>query len=163
MLGIRRQDTGPCLERALHEEIAGANQAFLVGQRDGGAAIDRRERGLQSGRAADGGHDPVGRAGRSFHPMDRGWARFAGSVPTGLGRQHVKGISDRFGELITRAEHVWTTNYMDDASTFGTPNGQRVEVRALTLTEYNEAGALTSARVCLGIREVPVSDLVQIG
>ena len=61
MLGIRRQDAGPRLRRALHEEIAGADQAFLVRQRDRGAAIDRRERGLQSGRAADGGHHPVRR------------------------------------------------------------------------------------------------------
>ena len=40
VFGIRRQDAGPGLRRALHEEIAGANQTFLVGERD----ASRRDR-----------------------------------------------------------------------------------------------------------------------
>ena len=50
VLGIGRQDAGAGLGRALHEEIAGTDQAFLVGERDGGAAIDGRERRLQTRR-----------------------------------------------------------------------------------------------------------------
>ena len=41
VFGIRRQDAGAGFRRALHEEIAGANQAFLVGERDRRAAVDR--------------------------------------------------------------------------------------------------------------------------
>ena len=75
MFGIRRQDAGPGLRRALHEEIAGANKAFLVGKRDRRAAIHRRERGFQSGRAADGGHDPIRRTRGGLD--DRAFARAA--------------------------------------------------------------------------------------
>ena len=41
MLGIRRQNSGPCFRSSLHEEVAGAHQALLVGQRHCRAAIDR--------------------------------------------------------------------------------------------------------------------------
>ena len=41
----------PLAARA-HEQAAGADQAFLVGERDGRAALDRGQRRLQSGRAA---------------------------------------------------------------------------------------------------------------
>ncbi len=73
VLGIGRQDAGAGLLRALHEEIAGANQAFLVGQRDRRAAIDGGERGLQARCAADGGHHPVGRTRGGLD--DRAFAR----------------------------------------------------------------------------------------
>ena len=33
----------------LHEQIAGADETFFVGQRDGHAAAGRRERGFQTG------------------------------------------------------------------------------------------------------------------
>ena len=75
VLGIGRQDAGARLRSALHEEIAGADQAFLVGKRDRRAAIDGRQRRLQPGRAADRGHHPVGRPRRRLD--DRAFARAA--------------------------------------------------------------------------------------
>ncbi len=60
MLGIGGQDAGSGLGRALHEKITGADQAFLVGERDGSAAIHGGQRRFQSGGAADGGHHPIG-------------------------------------------------------------------------------------------------------
>jgi len=66
MFGIGRQDAGPGLRGTLHEEIAGADQAFLVGQGDGRAPIDGGERGFQSGGAADRGHHPLRRPRRSL-------------------------------------------------------------------------------------------------
>ena len=66
MLGIGGQNAGAGFRGALHEEIACADKAFLVGQRHGGATIDRRKRGLQSGGAAHGCHHPVRRTGRSL-------------------------------------------------------------------------------------------------
>ena len=60
MFGIRRQNAGPCFRSALHEEIAGTNQAFLVGERNRRAAVDRGQRGLQPGRTAHRRHHPVG-------------------------------------------------------------------------------------------------------
>ena len=61
VFAIGGQDAGAGFRRALHEEIAGANQAFLVGKRNRRATIHRRERGLQAGRAADGRHHPIRR------------------------------------------------------------------------------------------------------
>ena len=60
VFGIRRQDAGAGFRRALHEEIAGANQAFFVGQCDRRAAVDRSQCRLQSGRTAHRRHHPVG-------------------------------------------------------------------------------------------------------
>ena len=60
MFGIRRQDAGAGFRRALHEEIAGTNQAFLVGERNRRAAVDCGQCRLQSGRTAHGRHHPVG-------------------------------------------------------------------------------------------------------
>ena len=60
VFGIRRQDAGAGFRRALHEEIAGTNQAFLVGERDRRAAVDRSQCRLQSGRTAHRRHHPVG-------------------------------------------------------------------------------------------------------
>jgi hypothetical protein len=61
VLGIRRQDAGAGLLGPLHEDVPGADQALLVGERDGGAAIDRGKRRLQSGRTADRRHHPIRR------------------------------------------------------------------------------------------------------
>ena len=60
VFGIRRQDAGAGFRRALHEEIAGTNQAFLVGERNRRAAVDRGQCRLQSGRTAHRRHHPVG-------------------------------------------------------------------------------------------------------
>ena len=60
VFGIRRQDAGAGFRRALHEEIAGTNQAFLVGERNRRAAVDCGQCRLQSGRTAHGRHHPVG-------------------------------------------------------------------------------------------------------
>ncbi len=75
MFGVGRQDAGPGLRRALHEEVARADEAFLVRKRNRCAAIHRRERRFQSGRAADGSHDPVRRPRRGFN--DRAFASAA--------------------------------------------------------------------------------------
>ena len=66
VLGIDRQHGGAGRCGAAHEQAAGANQAFLVGERDRRAALDRRKRRLQSDRTADRRHHPVGRTLRRF-------------------------------------------------------------------------------------------------
>ena len=66
VLAIDRQHGGAGDGRAPHEQAAGANQTFLVGERDGRAAFDRGQRRLQSDRAADRRHQPIGRTLRGF-------------------------------------------------------------------------------------------------
>ena len=95
VFAIGGQDAGPRLRRALHEEIAGANQAFLVGERDGRAAIHRRERGLQAGRAADGRHHPVRRPRRRLdHRAFAGAAFGAGAGQRVFQLGQTRGIGD---------------------------------------------------------------------
>jgi len=66
MLGIDRQQTRPCtLGGGLHN-LAGADQAFLVGQRNRRAAIDRGKGRPNRRRTDDSGHDPVSVALRGF-------------------------------------------------------------------------------------------------
>ena len=64
------QSTGstvaPVSLRAAHEQRAGADQAFLVGERERRAALDRGERRLEPGRAGDRADHPFGRAARRF-------------------------------------------------------------------------------------------------
>ena len=43
VLGIDRQHGGAGRGGAAHEQAAGADQALLVGERDGHAALDRRQ------------------------------------------------------------------------------------------------------------------------
>ena len=50
VLGIDRQHRGAGSRRAPHEQRAGADQAFLVGERDGRAALERGQRRLQARR-----------------------------------------------------------------------------------------------------------------
>ena len=107
MFGIGRQDAGTGLRRALHEEIAGADQAFLVGKRHRCAAVDRRQRRLQSGRAAHRRHHPVCRPRRRLD--DGALARAAFGARAGqrfLQLTQSRRVSDRrksriefFGEL----------------------------------------------------------------
>ncbi len=92
MFGVGRQDAGPGVCRALHEKIARAYKALLVGKRDGGAAIDGCKRGLQPGRAADGGHDPIRRAGSGFD--NRAFAGAAFGARTG---QRILQFSEAIG------------------------------------------------------------------
>ena len=54
----------PDRRRAPHEQGAGADQAFLVGERDDRAALGRRQRRLEPGRAGDRADHPFGRASR---------------------------------------------------------------------------------------------------
>ena len=96
MLGISGQNAGPGFRRALHEEIACANKAFLVGKRNRRAAVHSRERRLQSGSTTDGGHDPIRRACRSFN--NRAFARAAFGACAGQGIFQLRkaiGIGDR--------------------------------------------------------------------
>ena len=66
----------PALAARAHEQAAGADQAFLVGERDGRAALDRGQRRLQSDRAADRRHHPVGRTLRRFDQRGLAGRRF---------------------------------------------------------------------------------------
>ena len=61
VLGIDRQHGGAGRGGAPHEQGAGADQAFLVGKRDGRAALGRGERRREPCRAGDRRHDPIGR------------------------------------------------------------------------------------------------------
>src|SRR5258705_3599757 len=66
MLRVGGKDAGPGLCSTLHEEIASADKAFLVRERNSRAAIHGRERRLQSGRAADCRHHPIRRSRGCF-------------------------------------------------------------------------------------------------
>ncbi len=96
MLGIRGQDAGAGRGGALHEEITCANKAFLVRKRNRRAPIHGRERGLQSGSTADGGHDPVRRAGCGFNDGAFTGAAFGAGAGQGLFQLgKAVGIGDR--------------------------------------------------------------------
>ena len=56
-----RQHRRADLAGAAHEESSGADQALLVGERHGGSAFERRQRGLEPSCAGNRGHDPIGR------------------------------------------------------------------------------------------------------
>ena len=66
MLAVDRQHRGAGTRRAAHEERTGTDETFLVGQGNGRAALDRRQRRFQTGRAADRRHHPIGRTLRRF-------------------------------------------------------------------------------------------------
>ncbi len=66
VLGIDWQHGGAGNRRAPHEQGARTNQTFLVGERNGRAAFDGRERRFQSDCAADRPHQPIGGPLRSF-------------------------------------------------------------------------------------------------
>ena len=59
-----RQDLGTGRCRLPHEQRAGADEAFLVGKRNGRAAFGGGQRRLETCRACDRGHDPIGRPRR---------------------------------------------------------------------------------------------------
>ena len=61
MLGIDRQHGGAGRRRAAHEQPAGANQAFLVGERNDDAALGRGHCRLEPGRPGDRPDHPFGR------------------------------------------------------------------------------------------------------
>ena len=96
MFGIRRQDAGACFRRALHEEIAGADQAFLVGQRHRRAAIDGGQCRLQPGRAAHRRHHPVGGTRGGLDDSAFAGAAFGACAgQRGLQFAKARGIGDR--------------------------------------------------------------------
>ncbi len=78
VLGIDRQHRGARRGRAAHEQRAGADEAFLVGERNGRAALGGGERRLEAGRAGDRRHDPIG---RSLRRLDDGVAPAPASMP----------------------------------------------------------------------------------
>ncbi len=61
VLGIDRQQHGAAARDLGHQQRAGADQAFLGGERDHRAAAHRGERRAEAGRADDRRHHPVGR------------------------------------------------------------------------------------------------------
>ena len=71
VLGIDRQHGGAGLGRRAHEQAAGADQALFVGERDGRAALDRRQRRLQSDRAADRAPSPSRPGAAPLRPAPR--------------------------------------------------------------------------------------------
>ena len=96
MLEIRWQDAGPGLCGALHEEITRTDEAFLVGERHRGAAVNRRKRGLQAGGAAHRGHHPIRRTRRSFDHRTFARAAFDARTRQGvLQFGQASGIGDR--------------------------------------------------------------------
>ena len=60
VFGIDRQDRRCRRRRATHEQSAGTNQTFLIGERDGRAALGRSECRFQTRRTGDRRHDPLG-------------------------------------------------------------------------------------------------------
>ena len=60
MFAVDRQNSCARCRRAAHEQCAGADEAFLVGERDGGAPPDRSHCRLQADRAGDRRHHPIG-------------------------------------------------------------------------------------------------------
>lgn len=104
VLRIRRQDAGARFRRALHEEITSADETFLVGERDMRAAIDRRQRRLQSGGATHGGHHPIGRTRAGLdHRAFAGAAFGAGARERSLEFGKLGDVGDRDearGELL---------------------------------------------------------------
>ena len=72
VLGIDRQDCRAGGGRAAHEQGAGTDQAFLVGERDRRAAFGRSECRLQARGAGDRRHDPIG---RPLRRLDQGIRR----------------------------------------------------------------------------------------
>ena len=80
------QQPAAAVGHGLDEEVAGGNQALLVGERDVGAAPGRGERRCQPGRADDGRHHPVRLAGASLDqrlaPARRLRSRFRRARPS---------------------------------------------------------------------------------
>ncbi len=66
VLGIDGKHGGAGDGGAPHEQGAGTHQAFLVGKRDGGAAVDGGQRRLQADRTADRRHQPISRTLRGL-------------------------------------------------------------------------------------------------
>ena len=62
MFGVRGKDAGSGPRRTLHEKVTGADQAFLIGKRNGCTAIYGGECRFQTSRSADRRHDPIRRA-----------------------------------------------------------------------------------------------------
>ena len=84
VLAIDRQHGGAGDGRAPHEQAASTNETFLVGEGDGGTAFDRSQRGLQSDRAADRRHQPVGRTLRGFEQTVLARCRFDPAAGQGV-------------------------------------------------------------------------------
>ncbi len=82
VLGIDRQDGGAFGGRAAHEQRAGTDEAFLIGERDGRAALGGGERRREACRAGYRRHDPLGRPLRGFD--DRAGA--GGGLDVGAGK-----------------------------------------------------------------------------
>ena len=125
VLGVDRQHGGAGARRAPHEQGPGANQAFLVGEPDHGAAFNRRHRRLQSDRAADCRHHPIGRTLRGFEQSGFARRRLDAAAGQGIlqftvnGRigDHGKPSADLAGDLRQR-RRVTTGGDGLDAITF---------------------------------------------
>ena len=67
VLGIDRQHGGAAGRCAAHEQRAGADETFLVGERDRCAAFGRGKRRREARGAGDRRHDPLGGPLRGFN------------------------------------------------------------------------------------------------
>jgi hypothetical protein len=84
MLGIDGQQGGTRIRHRAQHHLPGRNQGFLIGEGDGAAIADRRQRGFQPDHAGDGGHRPVGRnAGSLDHRRTAGGTFKAGAGQRG--------------------------------------------------------------------------------
>ena len=66
VFGVHRNDDGTRTRKRVAENIAGGDDAFLVGERDGGAAFHRGQRRRERGRADDADHHDIGRPRSRF-------------------------------------------------------------------------------------------------
>ena len=89
VLGIDRQHARAVGSSRTHEHSAGADEALLVGERNGRAPLGGGERGLQPDRAADRSHHPVGRPLRRLRSAPpRRWPPRCRSPPARPSTRH---------------------------------------------------------------------------
>ncbi len=76
MLRVDREHPGTFLRGPAHEQRAGTDEAFLVGERNRSAPLDRGERRLEPGCPGDCRHDPIGGAPSRLDHGRRACRRF---------------------------------------------------------------------------------------
>ena len=76
VLAVDRQQRRVVALDFFHQQVTGAHQAFLVGERHDSAAPNCRQRRGKSGRADNSGHDPIGGPCRRFGDRGRSCGDF---------------------------------------------------------------------------------------
>ena len=136
MLGIDREQGRAAAPHLGQDEIAGADQAFLVGQRDDRPLPDCAQRGLQTGGADNASHHPVDRPGRRFGDRLRARRRLDARSGKPVFQRRVQGrVGDR-GQL--RAGFARLPDQPCDV----TVSGQRLDRKAIRLARHEIQRAL---------------------